>query len=130
MSRLARPLCLIAFGACLAAPAAAFPIYQWKDANGVTHVSDTPPSGQKFRERNLANHDPEPDPAAEATPAPENPQCAMARKNLVALSGKGRVMQDTDGDGKPDTPLDDGQRESQKNLAEAAIKAYCKPDAP
>lgn len=130
MSRFARPLCLIAFGACLAAPALAYPIYQWKDANGVTHVSDTPPTGQKFRERDLNNRDPEPAPAAETKPAAENPQCTLAKKNLATLSGKGRVMQDTDGDGKPDTALDDSQREAQKNLAEAAAKAYCKPDAP
>ena len=130
MSRLVRPFCLIAFGACLAAPALAYPVYQWKDANGVTHVSDTPPTGQKFRERELNNHDPGPASAAGTEPAVENPQCTLAKKNLATLSGKGRVLQDTDGDGKPDTALDDSQREAQKNLAEAAAKAYCKPDAP
>ena len=46
---------------------------------------------------------------------------------VEVLGGKGRVMQDTDGDGKPDAPLDDSQREAQKGLAEAAIKAYCTP---
>ena len=127
---LARPLCLIAFGACLAVPAFAYPVYQWKDANGVTHVSDTPPAGQKFRERDLNNRDPDPAPSAEPQATAENPQCALAKKNLATLSSKSRVMQDTDGDGKPDTPLDDSQREAQKNLSEAAAKAYCKPDAP
>ncbi len=127
MSRLVRPLCLIALGAALAGPALAFPIYQWKDAHGVTHVSDTPPARQKFRERDLNNRDPDAAAATDAKPAAENPQCTMARKNLEVLGGKGRVMQDTDGDGKPDAPLDDSQREAQKGLAEAAIKAYCTP---
>lgn len=38
-------------------------------------------------------------------------------------------MQDTDGDGKAETALSDEQRGAQRNLAEAAIKAYCKPGA-
>ena len=90
-------------------------------------LSDTPPAGQKFRERDLNNRDPDTAAATDAKPAAENPQCTMARKNLEVLGGKGRVMQDTDGDGKPDAPLDDSQREAQKGLAEAAIKAYCTP---
>ncbi|MEE7559097.1 DUF4124 domain-containing protein, partial [Xanthomonas sp. Kuri4-2] len=38
-----------------------------------------------------------------------------------------KVMQDTDGDGKPDTALDDQGRADQKSLAEAAARAYCRP---
>ena len=58
----------------------------------------------------------------------ENAQCAGARANLQILaSSKGPVQQDTDGDGKPDTVLDDSGRENQRNLAEAAVKAYCPP---
>ena len=69
-------------------------------------------------------------PAAEtAQPAGkpvENAQCTTARANLQMLaSTKGPIQQDTDGDGKPDTVLDDTGRENQRNLAEAAVKAYC-----
>ena len=35
-------------------------------------------------------------------------------------------MQDSDGDGKPDAPLDDSQRTAQKQLAEATAAVYCK----
>ena len=69
-------------------------------------------------------------PAAEATPAgkpAEHPQCATARKNLDILGHQGPVQQDTDGDGKPDATLDDTARANQRALAEAAVKAYCKP---
>ena len=69
---------------------------------------------------------------SEATSRPaaaESADCTTARTNLSLLNGKGAVLQDTNGDGKPDTPLDDGQREAQKTLAEAGIKAYCKPAA-
>ncbi|MBL2545185.1 DUF4124 domain-containing protein, partial [Klebsiella pneumoniae] len=54
-------------------------------------------------------------------------QCSNARANLALLDGGGQVMQDTDGDGKADTPLSPEQRTAQKGLAEAAIKAYCPP---
>jgi hypothetical protein len=64
---------------------------------------------------------------ASAAPAetPVAPQCATARANLALLDGSGAVMQDTDGDGKADSPLDDTQRQNQRALAEAAAKAYC-----
>ena len=69
-------------------------------------------------------------PAAEAAPAgkpAEHPQCATARRNLEALAHQGPVQQDTDGDGKPDVTLDDAARANQRALADAAVKAYCKP---
>ena len=50
-----------------------------------------------------------------------------ARKNLDTLGHQGPVQQDTDGDGKPDATLDDTARANQRALAEAAVKAYCKP---
>ena len=45
------------------------------------------------------------------------------------LDGPGKVLQDTDGDGKADTALTDAQRSAQKTLAETAIQAYCTPKA-
>ncbi len=44
--------------------------------------------------------------------------------NLELLSGSGKLMLDSNGDGKPDTPLDEAQRVAQKALAEAASQGY------
>ncbi len=103
-------------------------VYQWKDAQGVTHFSDQPPPMQ-VQKRKVSN-----DthglvaPVAAAKPA-ENPQCTTAKGNLAILASSSAVRQDTDGDGKPDVTLDDQGRANQKALAEAAVKAYCKPVA-
>ena len=103
-------------------------VYQWKDAQGVTHYADHPPPEQA-RKRNVgdASHGLSA-PEAPAAPA-ENPQCTTARGNLAILGSSSPVQQDTDGDGKPDVTLDDQGRANQKALAEAAVKAYCKPAA-
>ena len=108
----------------VSANAAAGPVYKWKDAKGVTQYSETPPAGARYETRAQART-PVPDaPAADqAAPVPE--QCSTARANVALLEGSGKVMQDTDGDGKPDTALTPEQRSAQKGLAEAAIKAYC-----
>ncbi len=111
------------------ASASAGTVYKWKDANGVTQYSEKPPTGQNAEQRQIQNRDPVGgSPVAKAAPA-ESADCTTARNNLALLNGKGAVMQDTNGDGKPDTPLDDAQRQNQKGLAEAGIKAYCKPAA-
>ena len=101
------------------------PLYKWKDANGVTQYSERPPTGQKYETRRITASGA---PVAEAAPAKadESPQCTSARRNLELLAGKGPLMQDTDGDGKPDAPLEDNQRAAQKQLAEAAVAVYCK----
>jgi hypothetical protein len=119
---------LLVLLAALASTAAAQQFYQWKDAKGVTHYSDNPPpSTQKAQNRRIDNRG-----AvvieAPAAAAAENPQCTIARSNLALLSGKGAVQQDTDGDGKPDTNLDEQGRATQRTLAEASVKAYCKPE--
>ncbi|GAB3059496.1 DUF4124 domain-containing protein [Stenotrophomonas tumulicola] len=106
------------------APAWAGQVYKWKDANGVTQYSETPPPGNSFETRKLAR-DPGTQPAVDQAPVPA--QCTTARDNLALLEGSGQVMQDTDGDGKADSPLDDSQRANQRALAEAAAKAYCPP---
>jgi hypothetical protein len=121
--------CLSVLALCLATASTvqAQQVYQWKDKNGVTHYSDSPPPNQTVQNRRINQYGA---PAAD-TPQPagkpvENPQCTMARANLQVLAtNKGSIQQDTDGDGKPDTVLDDAGRESQRNLAEAAVKAYC-----
>jgi len=107
-------------------PAVAAQVYKWKDANGVTQYPSTPPAGKAFQTRPLTT-----DPAAPAAAAPaaaaEPSQCATARANLALLDRTGPVLQDTDGDGTADTPLDPDQRSNQRALAEAAIKAWCPP---
>lgn len=106
------------------ANAVAGPVYKWKDANGVTQYSETPPAGRKFETRAQARS-PQAGASAETPAAPVPEQCSTARANLALLEGGGQVMQDTDGDGKADTALAPEQRSAQKGLAEAAIKAYC-----
>ena len=103
-------------------------VYQWKDAQGVTHFSDQPPPMQ-VQKRKVSN-----DthglvaPVAAAKPA-ENPQCTTAKGNLAILASSSAVRQDTDGDGKPDKVLGEEDRANQRNLADAAVKAYCPPAA-
>jgi hypothetical protein len=109
------------------ATASAGNVYKWKDANGVTQYSEKPPAGQTYEARQVEHRDAPPRETA-AAPA-ENKECTSARSNLTLLNGPGKVMQDTDGDGKPDATLTDAQRSAQKTLAEAAIQAYCTPKA-
>ncbi|MFT4247790.1 MAG: DUF4124 domain-containing protein [Pseudomonas sp.] len=114
--------------ALLAASAAAGAtnLYKWKDANGVSHYSEKPPEGQRYDTRRIDVRAGVTPPEATA-PQAESAACSTARNNLDVLGGSGPVMQDTDGDGKPDATLDEGQRAAQKNLADAAVKAYCVP---
>lgn len=104
-------------------------VYKWKDANGVTQYSEKAPTGQKYESRKVEGRDPVARPATAAAAPAQSADCTTARSNLTLLDGKGAVMQDTDGDGKADAALSDEQRGAQRNLAEAAIKAYCKPGA-
>lgn len=118
---------LMVASAC--APAFAQKVYQWKDAKGVTHYSDSPPPNQQTKDRRIDNRG---EPVVEATAVGktvENPQCTSAKLNLQILAGKNAVQQDTDGDGKPDKTLGDDDRANQRDLATAAVKAYCKPAA-
>ena len=113
-------------------------VYQWKDANGVTHYSQTPPAKGAYTQRAITHTGsaaPVVQPATvdasatitAAAGVSGNPQCATARSNIAALEGKAEVQQDTDGDGKPDKTLSDAERSGQMELAQAAVKAYCTP---
>lgn len=106
--------------------AAAGELYQWKDANGVTHYSDAPPpTGADFQNRTIRNSGTA-SIKTEASEAPaENAQCTTARANLELLQGGGPVGTDNDKDGKPDVAMTAEQRAAQTQLAEAAIKVHC-----
>lgn len=122
LPRAALGLCLLA--ACPAATAAE--VYQWKDANGVTQYSQTPPPKGAYQLRAIgSNGDAAPTPQIVAAAAKESPQCVTARKNIELLQGTGDVQLDTDNDGKPDTVLSADDRLNQLELARAGVKATC-----
>ncbi|MGQ4660251.1 DUF4124 domain-containing protein [Lysobacter sp. F6437] len=108
--------------------ASAGELYQWKDANGVTHYSDAPPpAGADYQNRTIRNSGTasvKQDQDAAEAPA-GNAQCTTARANLELLQGEGPVGTDTDKDGKPDAAFSAEQRAAQTQLAEAAIKVHC-----
>jgi len=102
-------------------------VYQWKDANGVTHYSQTPPPKGSYQQRQITNSGASAalQTAAQAETAPtENPQCTTARANVEALAGT-RPVHEAGEDGQPGRALNDAERASQLELANAAVKAYC-----
>ena len=112
---------------CSTGNAGAGEVYQWKDANGVTHFSQTPPSKGQYQQRQITNRGAGvPQTAARAAAPQENAQCTAARANLATLKGSGPVHE-ADAEGKPGRALSDAERASQTELANAAIKAYCPP---
>lgn len=114
---------LVLASACTTALAAK--VYQWKDAQGVTHYADSPPPDQQVKNRRIDNRGAPVAEEAAVGKSVENPQCTTAKLNLQILAGNTGVQQDTDGDGKPDKTLNDEDRANQRGLAEAAVKAYC-----
>jgi hypothetical protein len=105
-------------------------VYEWTDARGVTHYSGTPPASGTFRQRVITHAGsaaPAPGQAATPVAAVDDRQCRIARANIAALASERPVGPDADGDGKPDSPMTTEQRAAQRNLAEAAVKAYCSP---
>ncbi|WP_164741788.1 DUF4124 domain-containing protein [Xanthomonas arboricola] len=114
----------------VSAAAGATDLYKWKDAKGVTHYTETPPpTGQRYEARRIDARSGTAAIAAPEAATPESADCLTARRNLELLSGKGEVTMGASADGKPGTPLDPDARVAQRNLAEAAAKAYCKPAA-
>lgn len=118
---------LIAAGVC-AAEVSAGEVYQWTDASGVTHYSQTPPPSGAAKYRVISHRQPETQAPAAAT-APEDAQCGVARANIALIEGGGRVQRDTDGDGVPDRDLTAVERESQLQLARLVLRSNCTPPA-
>ena len=110
------------------ATAQAAGIYQWKDAKGVSHYTDTPPPDSQYKQRNIYNPESDAPQAANKGPG-ENPTCATARNNIALLNSKQNIQIDSDGDGKPDKALDDQGRANQLALAQATLAASCSSGA-
>jgi hypothetical protein len=111
--------------------ASAGDVYQWKDANGVTHYSDAPPPKGQYEARDIHHRDGEAvaaGPSASPTPVTDK-NCALAKTNLDRLKTGGDIGLDANGDGQPDAPFSDAERTRQTQMAEAKIRIYCAPTA-
>lgn len=117
----------IVVGLLLALPASAAKVYQWKDAQGVTHYTDLPPPDQKHTTRSLSGRH-ETVAVAPAKPV-ASANCTNARSNLRVLQGDAPVGIDSDQDGKPDGVMSAEQRAAQVQLAQAAINVHCEASA-
>lgn len=107
----------------LATSAFAGTVYQWKDAKGVTHYSDSPPPTQQgVQNRHLKDGSA---PAVSAATPAEDPSCVKARSNLVHLKGNQPVGLDANGDGKPDSELSAEDRAKQVQQVEQMLKTFC-----
>lgn len=119
------PFLALAAAGLLAASAHGAEVYQWKDANGVTHYSQTPPPKGSYRQRQITTSGATASQTASApAEAAESAQCTSARANVATLSGS-RPVHEADAEGKPGRALNDAERASQLELANAAVKAYC-----
>ncbi|EEF93670.1 hypothetical protein CATMIT_01698, partial [Catenibacterium mitsuokai DSM 15897] len=85
-------------------PAAATDLYQWKDAQGVTHYSDSPPPGQsgsgQVKNRVIRNKTGTATQTASVTAPGESAPCVNARANLKQLQSSAQVGVDSNGDGQ------------------------------
>jgi opacity protein-like surface antigen len=118
---------LIASALALAAAstAVAADVYQWKDANGVNHYSQTPPPQGKFQSRAIYHREPSGDGAAVAATPAESPQCTTARRNIDLLQSGAKLQMDSDNDGKPDRDLSDADRDKQLQIAQTVVRVNC-----
>ena len=122
---------------------AADPVYKWKDANGQSHYSQTPPDGIKY-ETIAASGAPasavsasgHADSGAAAKAAPtqaggptqgQNKRqelCDTARKNVDVLTSRPLVQMDINNTGTP-VALTPSQQTQQLDLAQKQATAYC-----
>ncbi len=132
MTRVRRIVPLTALVATLALSAAptvfAGEVYQWKDANGVTHYSQTPPPQGKFAARSIYHREQAAEGQPTAEPAStESKQCITARGNIELLQSGAKLQLDSDGDGKADKDLDDSARAEQLRIAQTVARVNCSP---
>lgn len=146
-----RRTALLVVALCLALPAGA-QIYQWKDENGKTVISDKPPIGQVRQQKQIDSGSPakngqkqpsladremefrkrqkEAQEGAEKTRKEEtassekNENCTNARRQLQALeSGERIALRDDKGERYY---LDDAQREQETAKARKFVETNCK----
>ena len=103
-------------------------VYQWKDAQGVTHYADAAPA-QAYKKRDINARSGTAVEVTEPRKSAQDVSCANARANLANLRGQGPVGVDTDGDGKADANMTSDQRAAQIELNEAMLKANCSAPA-
>jgi hypothetical protein len=137
--------CLVLVLLLAACPLAFAQAYKWKDAQGVTHYSDSPPAGQgaKVEKIQMKGGVSTPTPSEGAaparaataatppagTPVADNPAnrkqlCSQLTKNLEVLQKEAVVSMD---DGKGGTQqLDAAGRQRQMETTQAQMTLYCK----
>lgn len=137
--------CLVLVLLLAACPLAFAQAYKWKDAQGVTHYSDSPPPGQgaKVEKIQMKGGVSTPSPAANTgpaksstagnpppgTPVADNPAnrkelCTQLHKNLDVLQKEAVVSMD---DGKGGMKqLDAAGRQRQVETTQAQMTLYCK----
>src|SRR3546814_16804079 len=98
-----RPAIFLALPCALllaSAPLAAQQVYKWKDANGVTQYSATPPpAGASYETLEIKPRHPQAPQAADDAPAAD-PACVTARGNLTVLQGLKNIGPIDAGDSK------------------------------
>jgi hypothetical protein len=104
-------------------------VYQWKDAKGVTHYTDSAPA-QSYKKRDINARSGTAVEAVETKKSAHDVACDTARTNVANLRGQGVIGIDNDGDGKVDANLTAEQRANQLELNEAMLKANCSATAP
>ena len=109
----------------VASTAVAADVYQWKDANGVNHYSQTPPPQGKFQSRAIYHREPSGTGAAVTATQTESPQCTTARRNIDLLQSGAKLQMDSDNDGKPDRDLSDTDRSKQLQIAQTVVRVNC-----
>ena len=121
----------------IAGPASAQQFYKWKDADGVTHYTRTPPPEGTQADRVAVNAAaPTPAPAAAAEPGAagagmsasatqqRSTACQTAQANLDTLQNNPFVSIDKDGDGKPEL-LTVEEHDAQLAIAREQVRTLC-----
>lgn len=127
---LAKAASTTAIALCLglgATAALAGDVYTWKDANGVTHYSQTPPQAgsSQYRMYIYAKRE-----GPKAAASAESQQCATARSNADLLKSGKPLRRDTNGDGKPDADMPEAERAQQLELAQLVLRTNCAAKPP
>ena len=119
-------IALLAASAVAAPAVLAGDVYQWKDANGVTHYSESPPAQGKYQQRTISQRAGSATAQApQASAAEASPECTTARRNIELLQSGSRLQIDSNGDGQPDGDLDDADRQKQLEVAQTVARVNC-----